>query len=290
MLRAIQLMGWPLDAIVGVDIWFDDETPAELPPMVAFKDEWDAKCLEWFGLPVTHLCAEKCSQNGVKNSSTNRLTYVDIFYRKVSPQRERENCGAAETRTAISKPLVYRGTQAGSIKGFPWRKGAWCQDRLKVNNLDRVFRDARNEGQKINIVHYIGIAADEPKRIKRHIRKKNIVLPLVQIGWDDALCGLEATYMDMLSPTYNGSCRDGCWFCHNQGVGQLRNLRKNYPDLWAKLMKIDLDSPVTFHADGHTVHDFDARFQLEDQGWVTADDPWKWSYLKNPPAKQLSLF
>lgn len=58
MLRAIQIMGWPLDAICSVDVWFDDDTPAELPPMVAFKDEWDRKVLDWFGVPVTRLCAE----------------------------------------------------------------------------------------------------------------------------------------------------------------------------------------------------------------------------------------
>ena len=28
---------------------------------------------------------------------------------------------------------------------------------------------------------------------------------------------------------------------------------KNYPDLWALLLKWDLDSPTTFKADGHTV-------------------------------------
>ena len=39
MLRAIQLMGWPLDMIVSVDIWFDETTPADLPPMVKFKNE-----------------------------------------------------------------------------------------------------------------------------------------------------------------------------------------------------------------------------------------------------------
>lgn len=184
MLRAIQLMGWPLDAIVSVDIWFDDETPAELPPMVAFKDEWDKKCLDWFGLPVTHLCAEKRSQIGkveredqesrmtrsvthaslTQATSTNKLTYVDIFYRPMKPkaqERERERrrrehpiygypqqrgawCNSDLKQSALrfpkqSMPLVYRGTQAGSIKGFPWRKGAWCQDRLKGNNLDRVF-------------------------------------------------------------------------------------------------------------------------------------------------------
>lgn len=63
MLRAIQLMGWPLDLICSVDIWFNDKIPAELPPMVAFKDEYDRKVLEWFGVPVTRLCAVKRSQS-----------------------------------------------------------------------------------------------------------------------------------------------------------------------------------------------------------------------------------
>lgn len=31
MLRAIQLMGWPLDMIASVDIWATDEIPAGLP-------------------------------------------------------------------------------------------------------------------------------------------------------------------------------------------------------------------------------------------------------------------
>lgn len=138
----------------------------------------------------------------------------------------------------------------------------------------------RNEGQKINIVHYIGIAADEPLRIARHMPKKDMVLPLVQIGWDEALCGLEAQYMDMLSPTYSdGNLRDGCWFCHNQGVTQLRRLRKNYPDLWALLLKWDNDSPVTWHPDGHTVHDFDRRFQMEDEHLIDPAQPFFWKML-----------
>lgn len=112
--------------------------------------------------------------------------------------------------------------------------------------------------------------------------KKDKVLPLVQIGWDEELCGLEATYMGMLSPTYQGSTRDGCWFCHNQSVGQLRKLRKEHPDLWALLMKWDSDSPVTFKADGHTVHDFDRRFQYEDEGLISPTDKnFRWSMLES---------
>jgi len=59
MLRAIQLMGWPLDMICSVDIWATQDIPAELPPMVAFKDEYDQNVLEQFGVPVTRLCASK---------------------------------------------------------------------------------------------------------------------------------------------------------------------------------------------------------------------------------------
>lgn len=141
----------------------------------------------------------------------------------------------------------------------------------------------KHEGRKINIVQYLGIAADEPIRIARHIGRKNIVLPLVEIGWDEDLCGLISGYQNLLSPTYETSMRDGCWFCHNQGVDQLRNLRKKHPELWALLLKWDKDSPVTFHADGHTVHDFDERFALEDQGLILPSDPWKWSYLEDRP-------
>ena len=137
----------------------------------------------------------------------------------------------------------------------------------------------QNEGQKINIVHYIGIAADEPLRIAKHMPKADKVMPLVQIGWDEDLCGLEATYMDMLSPTYDGSTRDGCWFCHNQSIGQLRRLRRDYPDLWALLLKWDADSPVSFKADGHTVHDFDRRFQLEDDGLISPGEKFRWAML-----------
>ena len=66
MLRAIQLLGFPLDAIVSVDVWATQEIPAELPPMVAFKDYYDRKVMEQFGIPVTRVCAQKpkiwCSQ------------------------------------------------------------------------------------------------------------------------------------------------------------------------------------------------------------------------------------
>ena len=64
-----------------------------------------------------------------------------------------------------------------------------------------------------------------------------------------------------------------------QPLQQLRILRKSYPDLWELLLKWDNDSPVSFKADGHTVHDFDRRFQLEDEGLIDPKATFRWSML-----------
>lgn len=62
-------------------------------------------------------------------------------------------------------------------------------------------------------------------------------------------------------------------------MDQLRLLRRNYPDYWAMMLKWDADSPVTFHSDGHTVHDFDRRFQMEDDGLIPSDKPFRWKMV-----------
>ena len=62
-------------------------------------------------------------------------------------------------------------------------------------------------------------------------------------------------------------------------MDQLRLLRKNYPELWSLLLKWDVDSPVTFHSDGHTVHDIDKRIAAEEAGLVPTDRSFRWKML-----------
>jgi hypothetical protein len=257
MLRAIKLLGLPLHRIVTTDVWATQDIPAVLPEMWEWKTEADKIIKELYGIEVEHICA----MQKTSDERCLRLGYEDMFYHKLE-----------------------KGKFVGTIKGFPQLNGSWCQ-KLKYEKVDirRYILSTMREGRKINIVQYLGIAADEPLRIARHIKKPNVVLPLVEIGWDEDLCGLIAGYQNLLSPTYNTATRDGCWFCHNQGVDQLRNLRKNHPDLWALLLKWDADSPVTFKPDGHTVKDFDERFALEDQGLITPSEHWKWAYLNDMP-------
>lgn len=162
----------------------------------------------------------------------------------------------------------------GFIYGWPFTFiGAWCNSDLKIAAIRKALKQTKGA------IQYIGIASDEPKRF--HTLSGTKKSPLVEIGWDEAYCRKWCEENDLLSPIYTTSTRGGCWFCHNQGVNPLRLLRKNYPELWELMLKWDIDSPVTFHADGHTVHDFDERFKLEDEGLIKPEERWKWSYLDN---------
>lgn len=158
----------------------------------------------------------------------------------------------------------------GQIWGFPMVRGNWCNSQLKMSCLKKL--------NKPDIVQYIGIAADEPNRFHNLTDRKRS--PLVGHGIDEAECRRIGEELDLLSPIYTQSARGGCWFCHNQGVNQLRLLRKQYPEYWSLMLKWDKDSPVTFHPDGRTVHDFDKRFQLEDDGLIYPDDKvFRWDML-----------
>lgn len=179
-------------------------------------------------------------------------------------------------RTYEERFYTVRTEQAkkrpGMIYGWPFSvAGAWCNSDVKMPPLKAVEKGG-------NIV-YIGIAADEPNRF--HNLSDTKKSPLVEIGWDEAYCRKWCEENDLLSPIYTTFARGGCWFCHNQGVNQLRLLRKNYPDLWALMLKWDKDSPVTFHADGHTVHDFDKRFQMEDLGLIDLSKRFLWRYIED---------
>ena len=169
------------------------------------------------------------------------------------------------------KHKTRRSIFQGAIYGFPMVRGNWCTGRLKTEVLDSIGKRE---------VQYMGIAADEPNRFHNLTETKRS--PLVEAGWTEAMCREWCEKNDLLSPIYTTATRGGCWFCHNQGVDQLRLLRKNYPEYWELLLKWDNDSPVTFKPDGHTVHDFDKRFRLEDEMCIDPNAPFRWKMLDEP--------
>lgn len=252
-LEAIRQLNYPIDRIVHAEIWATDTIPADLPPMVEFKAKADKIIMERYGITVEHICAV--------DKETAKITYENQFYHK--PIRKPDN-----------------KMPDGSIQGFPLIGGrSWCNGALKGKAIKQCLKKSPNNSTYV--VKYLGIALDEPERICRHSSEGKL-LPLVAIGWTESDCRKWCEDNDLLSPIYTDSLRGGCWFCPNQSVNQLRTLRRDYPDYWALMLKWDDDSPTTFKPDGRTVHDFDARFALEDEGIISPCDKWRWSYLHEP--------
>lgn len=182
--------------------------------------------------------------------------------------------GGTNYERCFYKVFGPKSAKAGEIWGFPILGGNWCNSQLKVSALKKA------QAQTVGSIAYIGIAADEPQRF--HNLSDTKLSPLVEINWAEADCRAWCEREGLLSPIYTKTARGGCWFCHQQGVEQLRLLRREYPDLWAMLLKWDADSPKTFKTDGHTVHDYDERFALEDEGLIDPSEPFFWKMLEEP--------
>jgi hypothetical protein len=175
------------------------------------------------------------------------------------------------------KPKIHQ-ERAGKYSGFPLGGTCLIQRECKTRTAKTVKKKYLSDDKT---VEYIGIASDEVKRQGQLGDKRQSLLCRYGVREADTYDILKP--FGLLSPIYSHAKRGGCWFCHNQGVDQLRLLRRNYPDLWALLMKWDLDSPVSFKADGHTVHDFDRRFQMEDERKVPMGRSFRWAMLDKPP-------
>ena len=189
-----------------------------------------------------------------------KLTYENLFYQ--IPKRTNKN-----------------QNMQGMIRGFPSLRSQWCSRDLKVKVM-------KSLNKSINTIQYIGIAYDEEKRLNQ--LNKFIRSPLVENKITEEECLEICESIGLLAPTYLYSKRNGCWFCHAQPVGQLRILRKKYPQLWNLLLKWDKDSPIPFRHKTRngkytfqTLHNFDKRFKLEDIGILDkSDKTFRWDKLK----------
>lgn len=201
---------------------------------IMFDDETSAELPEHEDWIYSHAIPLLESRYGVKTTVVQaERSYTDCFYNR-----------------------YQKGGKVGRIYGYPYLLGPWCNDRLKTRPLNKWQKQA---GEYTAI---IGIAADETKRIARNTAH-NKILPLVDYGIIESEAFEICRKNDLLSPAYNnGRERLGCWFCHNQRIGELRRLRSEYPLLWEKLLRLDADSPVKFKPD-KTLHDFDERFKRE---------------------------
>ena len=179
---------------------------------------------------VSDYCMEKIGIPVTIVSHPDGLTFEDYFYRVVS-----------------------RGKREGQIYGWPYTLGAWCNSRLKMKAIDNYF-NKQGEHKR-----YVGIAHDEPNRLAR--LEENEIAPLDIWKMTEEDCLEYIREKGFYNELYDKFKRLGCWFCPKQNLKSLKIVHDEYPELWAQMIKWDLDSPHSFRADGKTVIDLDMRFK-----------------------------
>jgi 3'-phosphoadenosine 5'-phosphosulfate sulfotransferase (PAPS reductase)/FAD synthetase len=152
--------------------------------------------------------------------------------------------------------VKQRGNHIGDNYGFPYTIGAWCNDRLKMQPIKEYLRK-----QKEQVIQYVGIAYDEPKRYER-LNHQTHIAPLYDLKITEAEAMEICKKYDLVSPIYKTSFRGGCWFCPKQRLSQLKWLYKEHNDLWNILKDMEKDSFNTFKPNA-TLKDLEERFENE---------------------------
>lgn len=152
--------------------------------------------------------------------------------------------------------IKQRGNHIGDNYGFPYTIGAWCNDRLKMQPIKEYMRK-----QTDDVIQYVGIAYDEPKRYER-LNHDTHIAPLYDLKITEAEAMEICKKYDLVSPIYKTSFRGGCWFCPKQRLSQLKWLYKEHNDLWNILKDMEKDSFNTFKPNA-TLAQLEERFKNE---------------------------
>ena len=154
--------------------------------------------------------------------------------------------------------------------GWPGIKARWCTGQLKTHQINKELNRLKG---RYRLRQYVGIAADEAWRCK------SLNYPLVEWGVTGAqalqLCYDRGFDFGGLYKIYR---RASCWCCPFQRIGELRNLRRHHPELWARLLDLDRRAreqfgpgPLGQFKKNWSVEQLEARFAREDG--QTASNP-----------------
>lgn len=145
----------------------------------------------------------------------------------------------ADEIDAYNKTLTAAGENKNG-KGDGWQPTGSANEYQLAEIFSNDTGNIRVQGlpyQKAlppDTVQYIGIAADEPKRLARLKPGQISLLDKYHVAEPEArsMCAAE----ELLSPLYDFTKRGGCWFCPNASISELRHLYRYHPELWQLLL------------------------------------------------------
>ncbi len=248
-------------------VFFD--TGWEFPQMIEHID----KVEEYTGINIVRLsparsfnywmyeCKVKARKQGLVKLSHQELSYKWDF---VKENYEPDLGSKPSDKNELINGLAGRIHRIGN--GWPSPMRRWCT-RVKVYSINKYLSSVENP------VSCIGYAADEAHRsdskniVDAIAKGKQIRFPLIEWDMDEKqaleYCGKHGFDWGGL---YRHFRRVSCFCCPLQRLGELKTLRKHYPDLWAKMLEWDKKVPDRNRGfyDYKTVHHLESKFRYEE--------------------------
>ena len=168
---------------------------------------------------------------------------------------------SSKTYDDVFHQTFKRGKNEGKKYGFARARGCFVNRECKL----KAFKEYKRR-QESNIIFYVGIAADEPKRLKRLNNKTEIsLLAKYGIAEKDAL-ELCKKY-NLLSPVYEISRRNGCWFCPYTKDKELLHFLKNNGDKFDKLIEWGKEENLSCYHMNFTESPSEIKARLLSANW-----------------------
>ena len=159
------------------------------------------------------------------------------------------------------------GRHKGKIYGFPIGGRCVINRECKMQPIHAYYGQFKDN----EVVQYVGIAIDEPKRLARLSKKGNIdkVSLLAKYGYTEEMAKKKCLEYGLLSPIYRGWNRGGCWFCPNVKIKDFAKFKIAHPELWQELIRLSKTPNLCSYGFkyGKTVQEIDERIDaINNQG------------------------
>ena len=190
--------------------------------------------------------------------------HIDLVEKRI--QRPITRLKADVTFEYLMSEKPVSGT---SRLGYMWPgpRTRWCTARFKDEQGDGYLRTI---GEGRSVIEYVGLAADETRRMERKCnRKANKRHPLADWGMTEA-DALRYCYDHGYDwgGLYRHAKRVSCWCCPLQDLGRLRFLYRYHPALWRRLRAMDdleIERGCRKFRPDYSVAELEMRFAAEDR-------------------------
>jgi 3'-phosphoadenosine 5'-phosphosulfate sulfotransferase (PAPS reductase)/FAD synthetase len=159
----------------------------------------------------------------------------------------------------LCNKVLKSGKKVGQKYGHQNCFPCYANSELKIAPIKEYYKQF--EGN--DIIEYVGIAYDEPKRLTR-LKDTNKVSLLEKYQMQEYMAKQKCEEYNLLSPLYSLGYRGGCFFCYNANIERYIHIRKNHSHLWKELSTLYYETNSPFFKFDKTLKDIEREMDVKE--------------------------